>query len=884
MKSTKSSRLRSKELERLKSRVRERSKQCDVKIRQLCLHLDEPIDFYESNSSLSHSPTTSNDHDNYNDLLTIKMDAEAWFFRIAEQYNYTKDQLIERFYRGKYKEGASKRSYLPLDYVYHVLNDLEPTASDPLTPSMQKFLHEFVVKKQGEYVIDITSAINSLDIWKSPLKTKELSSSTSNDDYIGEENLLAELAQTLGYAGIHDFEEILHGEKEPFIHYKHVHSILQSLVMFNISLTTFYNVCLGFPMQDLLVDVRELILALRDYLRYRDNTPTPPVHDTLKQLQDLLAKHKVQYSTLLKQCSLFDFEDDGLISLSECISVLQSLPCVKLAAPELTKIFSPFLEINNMMRYPQLCQTLCLENKVSAAKVIPYNSQEHEQPKQNITWGSLRSKLYTDDATEKRVYEKVLAIFNKLTMDQRNISKSNIERVLGAHWSTTEIKWVHSQFHEEKENINIARFMACVFPNASFRTPAHHPHIMLRSPRKHKKKTIFEKLEQLHFSRNDIKSAFEAFASPHCSYLTPRQTISAIEELCAPMPFTGTELEELIVALDEKGLGQIRLNSFIDMFYHPKSSTFGKAPRFTTHEEINTPTNRSRTSSPKKHSTSPRRLSPERAKVNKLGISNRPLRADIADTVRRLRHAITTQKVELLKLLNEIDEGVGHSSVRSMTNLLWSIADQYTTIKYSAIESMVELLERHDGTIAIAETMDLIFDWAGLQNHLRTIATYSEVLELFQARDPHHKGHLVLCPDFQNAFYKIFRTKLQEWELYVMMSRFGVKVAGEACIDYKALIAFLLPRTAADIYDELIDRCVPGKSAGDAEIYRCFKKFDKEDKGYFDRKNLRRVLQEEFDIEPTSDQIDAIYRRFLPSPSDQVVRLQHFRQLASQRM
>ncbi|OQR86730.1 hypothetical protein ACHHYP_10230 [Achlya hypogyna] len=763
-----------------------------------------------------------------------ELDVDDWFYRIADVYSYSREKLLDRFYRGKYKKGVRHRQLLPLEYVYHgeavtsdVLNDLEPSSTDPLTPSMQvmqvfcgylgriKECADLAVAKAHDYGdrIDDSRALQK----RMPLKY------TVGLPLNVEEPLLADIAHTLGRY------KLLDATKDSYVPVERLQGTLQAMVHFNIAPEAFYDLCVGFPMKDPKhVDARAVLDAMHDHLRYQLRPAVTEVHalaepkrgrSCLLELQEALQTHHVSFATLYQQCSLFDFEDDGLITTAgllsssfldcelslECLSILQSFPCHTQSAAELEKVLQPYTQ---------------------APKTISYT---------NLARIALRS----DVAFEQRVYVKLRTIFDKLSADHITISTSDLDRVLGNHWSPKELDWACFELQQGRTGkLGLHQFYLAVFPNA------HKEHSITNTKAPHD--TI---LGHVRLARSEIKAAFEQFATPYSGYLTPRQALSAIESLTSPVVWTQGELDDIILTLDKAQNGQIGLSRLLDLFTQQGPSTFGTASRF---EKGQVAAVGPYPSSPKKPlvSETPLQKSPEAPHPGPLAYvvellaerCNDVPGSDMADTI------------PLHMLLRDADEGVGGLSARHMSEVLWPVADQFTTIKFQALGAMLAILESTDGTVKSAEVADLIFDWPGLQLHLQSIASYSEVLELFQARDPDHRGCLRLVPDFHLAFFKIFHTELQDWELDVMFERFGVSIGGEAWIDYRALVAFLLPRTANDLFDDLVDLCVPGISQGDQEVYRSFKRFDKDEKGYFDRKDLRRVLQQELNIEATQDQ------------------------------
>ncbi|KDO20981.1 hypothetical protein SPRG_13873 [Saprolegnia parasitica CBS 223.65] len=822
--------------------------------------------------------------------MTMKqaLDVDDWFYRVADVYSYSKEQLLERFYRGKYKK---QTQFLPLDHVCHVLNDLEPSARDPLTPAMQRFLRSFASKHKGEYVVDMVAALDSLVLWPAakrrvheaqrPPATPPPSTAPPRKPSLPltvEEPLLADIARALGPDGVQHARELLVRQtKEAYQHLDHVLSTLQSLVRFRILPDAFYDLCVGFPMSDAThVDARALVDAMHDHLRFQVRPTVITSHELgakppaspLEQLREAFRTHRISHRSLLQQCSLFDFEDDGYLALPACLSILQSFPCHTLSTTELTALLQPYTE-SHCVQYHAMADALC----APPAKVYtPRSASAKTSQKTPNPWAALQAKLYHDTTTESRVYDKLHAIFQKLSADHTHISEHDLHRVLGNHWSAAEIAWVTQTLHQRgaDDEIDMHAFYEHVFPHEM-------------------RPSYVTKLKHVHVARAEVKSAFEEFAAPYSGYLTPRQAVSAIEHLTSPVEWTENELDDMIVALDTAGNGQIRLQRLWDLLSQKgQTTTFGTAKRFESDDDDAVHPAAVRpypVPSPKARRASPRKSPPPRRSTSPSKRNQTPLRSDMADIVRRLRHAITTHSIPLHVLLDDADDGSGRLSARQLCDVLWPIADQYTTVKHEKLVSILELLEASDGTVGLTDVADVIFDWPGLQQHLQSIASFSEVMTLFQARDPDHHGRLRLAPDFEHAFFKIFRTQLQAWELRVMHDRFGVTLSGEPFIDYGALVTFLLPRSPVDLFEDLVDKVVPGKSQGDQEIYRSFKRFDMDEKGYFDRKDVKRMLQESLDVTPSPDEVDAVYRQFLsPSSTDQVVRLQRFRAIAHQRL
>ncbi|EQC25273.1 hypothetical protein SDRG_16853 [Saprolegnia diclina VS20] len=927
MKSTKSSRLRSSELQRLKQQVRERTHHCEAQIRALCGQLDPPLSTASSSrgssrrSSPSSSTARSDDRSDTepepipDDPLTMKqaLDVDDWFYRIADVYTYSKQQLLERFYRGKCKKQVQ---FLPLDHVCHVLNDLEPSARDPLTPAMQRFLRGFASKHKGEYVVDMAAALDSLVLWPTAKhrvhKAQQLPVTPPPSapprkpslPLTVEEPLLADIARALGADGVQHARELLVRQaKEPYQHVDHVLSTLQSLVRFRILPDAFYDLCVGFPMSDAThVDIRALVDAMRDHLRFQVRPTVTTSHELgskphttpLEQLREAFRTHRISHRSLLQQCSLFDFEDDGCIALAACLSILQSFPCHTLSMTELTALLQPYTE-NQCVQYNAMADALC----APPAKVFtPRSASAKMSLKTPNPWAALQAKLYHDTTTEARVYDKLHAIFQKLSVDHTHISEHDLHRVLGNHWSAAEIAWVIQTLYQRgaEDEIDMHAFYEHVFPHSSKKSKHHKAGqsdkveaALFQPAETGSQPESPPTLKHVHVARAEVKSAFEEFAAPYSGYLTPRQAVSAIELLTSPMEWTEDELDDMIVALDTAGNGQIRLQRLWDLLSHKgQTTTFGTAKRFESDDDDAVHPGAVRplpVPSPKARRASPRKSPPPRRSMSPSKRTKAPLRSDMADIVRRLRHAITTHSIPLHVLFDDADDGSGRLSSRQLCDVLWPIADQYTTVKHDKLLAMLELLEASDGTVGLTDVADVIFDWPGLKQHLQSIASFSEVLTLFQARDPDHHGRLRLAPDFEHAFFKIFRTQLQAWELRVMHDRFGVTLSGEPFVDYGALVTYLLPRSPVDLFEDLVDNVVPGKSQGDQEIYRSFKRFDMDEKGYFDRKDVKRMLQETLDVEPSPDELDAVYRQFLsPSSPDQVVRLQRFRAIAHQRL
>ncbi|KAF0716629.1 Aste57867_2744 [Aphanomyces stellatus] len=374
-------------------------------------------------------------------------DAEAWIYRLVQHYGFTKPELLLRLC------GDFNAHRVPLDHICSVMNELEPSMScDPLSGPLQDFWYGFALPGD-DWVIDAHAALDSIwyddeiDSSRDDIARRPRHGSTARDSawtgtrHDPSDDSTAGLIQALGPKGIETLEVGLQHTPRLRIPdlYERIADIAPHVDM--MSAEAFYEICQPYCDADGLVQLRPFLRAIQ-----------LPTHDpALGALRAAVAHLTVTY--LEDQCAMFDMEDDGWISLAECVSVLHALPDVALTPLEIERGLRSLAQPDQRIAYKDACAVL--------GRGVRHQDAEK--------WRVLRRKLCDDNpATALQIQGQLERIFHKLSTHPSRcmVTAGHLQRVLGSLLSASELQWIHATLATTNDHVDADTLLVNLFPVA----------------------------------------------------------------------------------------------------------------------------------------------------------------------------------------------------------------------------------------------------------------------------------------------------------------------------------------------------------------------------------------------------------------------------------
>ncbi|KAH9091239.1 hypothetical protein LEN26_018834 [Aphanomyces euteiches] len=363
--------------------------------------------------------------------------AEAWLYRLLHHYGFSKQELVRRL-RGPH----TRASRVPMDYLRKVVHELEPdTLRHPFNTSLVSFWQEFAV---DDTHVDVEAAVESLwpkDESRGTSPRHTLRSPSAR--YASPPN---QLGSTLGPLHMAKLEATL-SSMSTRLRIPDLFELISVVApQWDMAADDFYSLCQPFCDSDGFVNTRSFV---------REIQTAPPMEDATRRLQDAL-KH-ISSDDLVEQCAMFDMEDDGWISISECVSVFHALPDVDLTPVEIEQGLLPLAQPDKRIAYVDVCTIL------GQQAITDKNDQ----------WHAMRCELCNDDPhIGHQVFDQLSRIFQKLSTHPSRcmISAGHLERVLGSLLTARELQWIQETLGKSNGLVDGHELLEQLFPRSFLET------------------------------------------------------------------------------------------------------------------------------------------------------------------------------------------------------------------------------------------------------------------------------------------------------------------------------------------------------------------------------------------------------------------------------